>query len=360
MAHNGPDRPTAVERARGALARGLSRLPGSVQRLLSGRPPRRIDGETLDPMLQLLAAVRPGRDRARDILDRPLEGRSRLRREILSVSGDPTPVAAVRDLDVRGATGGLPARLYLPEDFPRPGPLLVYYHGGGFVGGDRDTHDECCRLLAKHAGHAVLSVEYRLAPEHRFPAAVDDAIAAFEWAVREADSLGADPARVSVGGDSAGGNLAAAVAQAGLRSGRQPAAQLLIYPPTDQPTPRPSHELFNERLILSLGERNAYHEQYAGRAGADPADPRLSPLRAESLRGLAPALVVIAHFDVLRDEGEAYAAALTAAGVRCEVQREKSLGHGFVNLTTVCPRAHAAVIETAERWRRFTGGVSGP
>jgi acetyl esterase len=328
-----------------------------VQVILSGGRLRRIDGQTLDPMIQLLVSVRRGGDRAADILDRPLLGRHRLRREILSIQGDPTPVGEVRDLEVTGAVGPLAGRLYLPAARPAPVPLLVYYHGGGFVTGDLDTHDEPCRLLAAHSGSAVLSIDYRLAPEHRFPAAVDDSLAAFEWALAHAASLGCDPARVSVGGDSAGGNLAAVVSQLAHARGRAPAAQLLIYPPTDHPTPRPSHTLFNERLILSLGERNAYHEQYSGRAGADPADPRLSPLLAASLRGLPPAFVVIAHFDVLRDEGEAYAAALQAAGVRCEVQREPTLGHGFVNLTPVCPRALDAVIDMAERWRSFAGGT---
>jgi acetyl esterase len=348
--------PTLADLARGRLARVLSALPPGAQLRLAGGSPRRIDGQTLDPMLQLLLTLRPGGDRARAILDRPLEGRDRLRRDILSVQGHRSPVREVRELEVSGAAGLLRARLYLPEDSAEPPPLLVFYHGGGFVGGDLDTHDEPCRILAHHAGHAVLSVAYRLAPEHRFPAAVDDALAAFEWAAVNARSLGLDPARVAVGGDSAGGNLAAVVAQLGSARGRPPAAQLLIYPPTDQPTPRPSHRLFDEGLILSLSERNAFHEQYAGRAGADAADPRLSPLRAESLRGLPPALVVIAHFDVLRDEAEAYAAALQAAGVRCETHREPALGHGFINITEVCRTARRATVEMATRWRDFADG----
>ncbi len=322
-----PVRPTVLDRVRGLSARGLSRLPSTWQRRLSGRPARIVEGATLDPTLELILAVARPTDRTRDILERPLEGRDRLRRDLLSIEGKRTPVREVRALEVNGGAGSLAARLYVPQRAGGPMPLLVYYHGGGFVGGDLDTHDEPCRMLARYAGHAVLSVAYRLAPEHRFPAAVEDALAAFEWAVEHADSLGCDAQRVAVGGDSAGGNLAAVVSQLATAKGRAPSGQLLIYPPTDRSTPRPSHQLFSAGLFLSLGERNAYHEQYAGRAGADPLDPRVSPLHAPGLRGLPPALVVIAHFDVLRDEGAAYAAALQGAGVPCPVLREPTLAH---------------------------------
>jgi acetyl esterase len=340
--------PTVIDRLRGRAARVLARLPGPFQVVLSGRPPVVRDGQRLDPAMQLLGVIGRRRDGAAAIAQRPVAFRQRLRRDVLSVQGPPTPVAAVRGLTVAGADGPLPARLYLPDP---PSPrLLVFYHGGGFVGGDLDTHDEPCRLLCRHGRTAVLSVAYRLAPEHRFPAAVDDAITAFRWAVAHAAGLGADVGRVAVGGDSAGANLAAAVAQACRHDGRPPAGQLLIYPPTDQPTSRPSHALFGEGPFLTLAERNAFHEQYAGRAGAHPADPRLSPLRAPDLAGVAPALVVIAGFDVLRDEGEAYAAALAAAGVPCAVHREPALPHGFINLTGVSGAARRAMVAVAAAW----------
>jgi acetyl esterase len=348
-----------VDLIRGRLARGASHLPAGLQLRLSGGPARTIDGATLDPALQLILAVARPADRAQDILDRPLLGRDRLRRDLLSIEGKPTPVREVQSLEIGSGAGHRPGRLYLPEGQRASLPLLVYYHGGGFVGGDLDTHDEPCRMLAHHAGTAVLGVDYRLAPEHRFPAAVDDSLAAFEWAVQYAERLGCDPRRVSVGGDSAGGNLAAVVSQLATAKGTPPAGQLLIYPPTDRSTPRPSHELFTGGLFLSIGERNAYHEQYAGRTGADPRDPRISPLCTRNLRGLPSALVVIAHFDVLRDEGEAYAAALTAAGVPCRVQREPTLGHGFVNLTRVCRAAQDAVVRMAMVWREISSRQPG-
>jgi len=345
--------PTAADRLIGRLGRALAKLPRPLQRLLGG-PPRVIDGQTLDRTLQLVLAVRPLEDRAAAILERPAEARNRLRRDVLSIRGRPTAVDEVRPLDV----AGLAARFYRPATGPLP--LLVYYHGGGFLAGDLDTHDEPCRLLARHSGQAILSVAYRLAPEHRFPAAVDDAVASFQWALAHAGSLGCDPARVAVGGDSAGANLAAVVAQWGTRLGTPPAAALLIYPPTDEITPRPSHRLFDSGLILSTAERKAYFEQYAGRAGADPADLRISPLRATSWTGHPPTLVAVAGFDVLRDEGEAYAAALDVAGIRCVVHRAPGLTHGYINLTEVCPAARDALVTLAKAFTDLSSTVQPP
>ena len=230
-------------------------------------------------------------------------------------------------------------------------PLTVYLHGGGYTQGDLDTHDEPCRLLCREAGHAVLSVAYRLAPEAPFPAAVEDAEAAFRWARENAARLGLDAARVAVGGDSAGGALAAATAQA-TRGRGGPVAQLLVYPSTDHPTWRPSRALF-DGYVLPDALRRAYFDVYT--QGADGADPRISPLRGR-LDGLAPALVVTAGFDVLRDEGEAYARALRDAGGVAELYRQASLPHGFVNLTHASRAARRATVAVARRWRRLVAG----
>ncbi|MBS1242045.1 MAG: Esterase/lipase, partial [Gemmatimonadetes bacterium] len=200
--------PTFIERLRGVLARRLVRLPNGLQILLSGQPPIEVDGQTLDTATQLLLALRPARQGLMD--SGVAESRARLRREVLSIRGALTPVSAVRDLTIDGRAGPLAARHYVP-DAPERAPLLVFYHGGGFVIGDLDTHDETCRLLCRHAGQHVLSVAYRLAPEHPFPAPLDDAVAAFQWGAAHAAELGADPARVSVGGDSAGATLSAVV-----------------------------------------------------------------------------------------------------------------------------------------------------
>lgn len=195
--------------------------------------------------------------------------------------------------------------------------------------GDVDTHDEACRILCRYATQHVLSVEYRLAPERPFPAAVEDAEAAFRWAQAHAVELGADPDRVGVGGDSAGANLAAVVAQQTSRA-RPPVAQLLVHPPIDRTVARPSQALF-DGYFLSVADRDAFSEHYYVRAGASADDPRISLLLAPNLSGLAPALVVTAGFDVLRDEGEAYAEALSSAGTVCVLHREPSMAHGFIS-----------------------------
>ena len=339
--------PGLQRRLSGAAARGLGLLPEAAVQRLAGAPVE-IDGQRLDPHVQLILALEPDAMSAASFRAAPLKARHRLRRDVLALSAGRTAVGSVEDLTVDGATGPLQARLYRPAEAAEA--LVVFFHGGGFVEGDLDTHDEPCRLLCRHAGHAVLSVDYRLAPEHPFPAAVDDALAAFRWA--QAARVGAGP--VCVGGDSAGGNLAAVVAQR-ARADRPPAAQLLIYPATDTPTDRASRHLF-DGFLLPDDIRRAFFEVYTA-GGGDPEDPRLSPLLAEHLDGLAPALVLTAGFDVLRDEGEAYAHALEAAGVPTELFRAASLPHGFINLTPAVPAARRETIAAARQWRRFVGGI---
>jgi acetyl esterase len=339
--------PTRAERFEGRAARLLDRAPAAIRLLLSRRSRVRIDGQTLDPTLQLAAALRPQHDRGREIREHPLRARAALRRDALAFRGPSTPVGAVRDLTVEGAAGPLDARLYTPVGADCP-PLLVYFHGGGFSQGDLDTHDEPCRILCREAGHVVLSVAYRLAPEHRFPAAAEDACAAFRWAQAHADALGANPARIGAGGDSAGGTLAAVAAQA-FRDDRPPVGQLLIYPSTDTPTDRPSRHRF-DGFFLPDASRAAYHHVYTEGTGTDERDPRLSPIYGD-LAGLAPALLVTAGFDVLRDEGEAYADALREAGSPVEAYREPSLVHGFVNMTGFSRAARRATVALAHRWR---------
>ena len=289
--------PTFVERVRGVAARGIGRLPSGVLARLAGSPVD-IDGQRLDPMLQFTLGLRPKRGAAPLTVGDPAAARARFRREILSVQGNPTPVAAVRDLQVDGADGPLDARLYSPADAPADAPLLVFYHGGGYTLGDLDTHDEPCRLLCRYGAQHVLSVAYRLAPEHPFPAPDDDTFAAFRWAQAHAAEIGASG--VAVGGDSAGANLAAGVAQRSADD-RSPTGQLLFYPPTDETATYPSHTLF-DGYFLSREDKRAFAERYYGADDALRRDPRISPLLG-ARAGLAPALVVTAGFDVLRDEG---------------------------------------------------------
>jgi cation diffusion facilitator CzcD-associated flavoprotein CzcO/acetyl esterase/lipase len=344
--------PTAEDRALGLAARAAARLPEAAQVALAGRPPPEVDGQRLDPAVHLALALHPRPNTVPLVRHDPGAARAGYRRDVLALTGTPTRVGAVRDLTVDGGAGLLDARLYTPAHTDGPPPLVVYLHGGGFVEGDLDTHDEVCRLLCRQAGHAVLSVAYRLAPEHPFPAAFDDAVAVFRWAQREAARLGADPDRVAVGGDSAGGNLAAGVAQA-TRDDAPPAAQLLLYPATDHPGTYASRRLF-DGYLLPDPLREAFFDVYT--QGAVPADdPRVSPIYGR-LDGLAPAFVLTAGFDVLRDEGEAYARVLEAAGTPTALYRQASLPHGFLHLAPISRGAERATVAAFRRWRRFVAG----
>ena len=340
------------------VARALGRLPAGVQVRLSGEPPVRVDELTLDPHVQIVRALRRRRGVPGLCEPSPEAGRARYRRESLVFRGPPTPVGTVRDFEIPGGAGPVRVRHYAPPSTESPRPLTVYLHGGGFVIGDLDTHDEPCRILCRHGAAHVLSVEYRLAPEHPFPAGLDDARAALRWARAHAAALGADSARVAIGGDSAGGNLAAVAARLATDEGRPPFAQLLIYPATDSETPRPSQALFGDGYFLSQADRDAFSRYYLEGTGIDGADPRVSPLHAD-LSGLPPALVVTAGFDMLRDEGEAYAEALRAAGSPARLLRVPGMGHGFIHMTGVTPAARAAMIQVARDWRALLDDVGG-
>ncbi len=338
------------DRARYFAVRAMAHLPDRMKIWLSGTPPVIVDGQRLDAQLQLLLSFRR-RLRVPGLVEPTVAaGRARYRRETLAFRGPVTKVAAVRDLEIASAGGPLRARHYAPDDGPAA-HLTVYFHGGGFVIGDLDTHDQPCRILCHYAGIHVLSVEYRLAPEHPFPAALEDAAAALGWAQANTAMLGADPTCVSIGGDSAGANLSAVVSCLTSR-GKPPLAQLLIYPPTDGITPRRSYELFGEGFFLSAKDCNAFGRYYAGTDTRDgDGDPRRSPLRASDLSNLPPTLVITAGFDLLRDEGEAYAQALASAGTVTRLQKHPSLGHGFIHLTGVCPAARQAMVDIAREWR---------
>lgn len=343
------------ERLQGMAARALCRLPAWMQVRLAGGRPVVIDGQTLSPQVQLLLAIRARLSGDETYPASPAEARVRFRQEMRVACGTKTRVGNVKDFEIPGAEGALAVRHYAPEAKDDRRALLVYLHGGGFVIGDLETHDETCRLLCLHARTHVLAVDYRLAPEHPFPAAVEDAVAALRWAQANADALGADPTRVSIGGDSAGGNLSAVAARLASIEGAPPAAQLLVYPATDAQAPHPSKELFDVGFFLSCADCDTFYRRYTRGTNARDDDPRLSPLRAQDHLKLPPALVVTAGFDVLRDEGEAYAAKLRAAGTTVHARRFDALGHGFVNTTGISPAAHLAVVEIARDWLKLTG-----
>ena len=324
------------------------RLGPRTQRALFGAPPH-LDGQDLAPDMHALLKLAEWSGERSVTGDGSVErARAENRLGASVVSGPPRPMARVEPFAVPGPAGEIPARLYVARGAPSPPqPLLVYFHGGGWVIGDLDTHDGACRFLAEHGGCRVLSVGYRLAPEHPFPAPVEDAVAAFAWAAEHAGKLGADPERIAVGGDSAGGNLAAAVClQARDADGPQPAMQLLLYPPTDAAGGQGSRDLFAEGFLLTRGDMDWFEAHYLP-DGCDHEDPRVSMMRAKDVSDLPPAYVATAGFDPLRDEGETYAKRMSEAGVKVALQRHPGLIHGFANLTAICPSARAAMLEAA-------------
>lgn len=319
-------------------------------RLAAGGRSLTVEGNTLDPMLQLLrigqrtmglqGLVDGGVDQARTYV-----------RSTARVMDGADIGVEVENLTIPGPAGPIPARHYRPAD-SQGAPLLVYIHGGGFVIADLDVYDGVCRLIARDAGVHVLSVDYRLAPEHKAPAALDDSYAAYRWAAAHADELGADPNRVAVGGDSAGGNLAAGVCLR-ARDDRSrddnaptPFLQLLIYPMVDATGSTRSETLFGSGFFLTERDIAWFVDKYLGGSGLEPTDPRVSPRFAEDLSGLPLALVVTAGFDPLRDQGDDYAYALRAAGVPVDHRRLGSMTHMFINYALLgggCARAMAEV-----------------
>ena len=247
------------------------------------------------------------------------------------------PVGSIENRTVPGGAGEVPARVYRPET-PGPHPTIVFFHGGGFVIGDLDTHDDHGRLLCHEVDAVVLSVEYRLAPETPFPGGYEDCLAAALWAVEHVDELGGDASRVAVAGDSAGGNLSAAVTLGARDAGVQLAAQLLLYPGVDfvESEDHPSRVENAEGYFLTADDMAWFRDHYMSDA-AHKSDPHASVLRAPDLSGLPPAVVATAEYDPLRDEGEAYAAALDKAGVPVTVRRFDGLIHGFFGLGHVSP-----------------------
>src|SRR3989454_1752326 len=237
-------------------------------------------------------------------------------RTMVSIMDAPAPaVPRVEDIRIPGPAGPLGARVYDPAGpSASPRPVVAYFHGGGWVQGDLETHHGLCARLALRSGALVVAVDYRLAPEHKFPAAVEDCLAVYRWLRAHAGELGGDPARVGLAGDSAGGNLSAVVSQLSARAGGVPTCQVLIYPAVDYALDTPSHRELEEAHVIPRDRILWYMEQYL-RGEADREDPRAAPLRANDLAGQPPTLVITAGFDPLRDEGLAYADRLRAAGV---------------------------------------------
>jgi acetyl esterase len=269
-------------------------------------------------------------------------------------AGDAPPVAHVEDRVVAGPHGDIPVRVYRPSDEPDL-PLFVWLHGGGWTLGSVDIHDPITRTLANGAGCIVVSVDYRLAPERPFPAPLDDAWAALRWVGEHAVDLGGDPARLAVGGDSAGGNLSAVCALLARDAGApRLALQVLVYPVTDHGFATGSYRDNGEGYLLEAKQMQWFYDCYT-RGGADPNDWRISPLRAPSHAGVAPAMVVTAEFDPLRDEGNAYARALETAGVPTELREYPGMIHAFFGLPVAFDDAKVAFDDVVRALRTAFG-----
>jgi acetyl esterase/lipase len=327
------------------ILKALMSLPSPVLRAMSGGGTVYRGGRTLDPRFQFLASA-AARMPSMTTLS-PDEARAASAKGLAAMSGPAEPGVRNESLSIDGQDGPIRLRAYRPADQDGAAPLIVFAHFGGGVIGDLETCHAFCGILARIARTAVLSVDYRLAPDHRFPAGLDDVLAAFRWGRDNAARFGALPGTAAIGGDSMGGNFAAVVAQEMQRTGEaQPALQLLIYPAVDVASETPSMTTYADAYPLSRPIMDWFMGHYIG-ADADPADPRLSPDRTADLSGLAPAVVVTAGFDPLVDQGEAYAKRLIAAGVATTYRCYDSLAHGFTAFTGAVPAADVACREIA-------------
>lgn len=329
----------------------LGKAPDRLQTLVGGRRVNRA-GAALEPEVAAglrLIDARPDSD----FTDLPVdEARRRVDEEAGLFGGKRLPMATVEEISIPSFDGPIPGRLYRADagDADR---LLVYFHGGGWVVGSLDSVESVCRFLATYAGVSVLSVDYRLAPEHPFPAAIQDATTAFMFAASRAAEWGHDARKIAVGGDSAGGNMAAVLCQQLRAAAVRPAFQLLFFPLTDMVSHGPSYEEFADGFFLTQKQVDWYRNHYLG--DADPSDPRVSPLLAEDVSDLPPAYVAVAGFDPLRDEGEAYARRMAEAGVPVALRRHDGLIHAFVNSTGVGRSGREAMLEACGALRMGIG-----
>ncbi len=269
---------------------------------------------------------------------------------LAAMQDSPEPVAGVEDRTLPGPGGDIPVRIYTPAG-KEPLPVLLYFHGGGWVLGDIEASDPLCRTLANNTGCIIISVDYRLAPEHPFPAAVDDAYYATQWVAANSAGFGGDPSRIAVCGDSAGGNLTAVVCQIARDRGEPVIRfQLLIYPATDAACDTPSYGENGDGYFLTKAAMQWFWRHYL-KNNADRNHPHASPLRASNFSGLPPALVITAEFDPLRDEGEQYAERMRAAGTPVQLTRYDGMIHGFFAMSGVIDRGKTAIRQSAEALR---------
>jgi len=324
------------------LVKILASIPDGIFNMLyAGRRIRR-DGQIINAKAQFLCKIS---DKQTIPLEQETIEGTRLQLEGMSglLSGPEIPLKTVEDFEIPGPSGTISVRLYKSENCPDMAPVLIGYHGGGFVRGSIKSHDGLFRRFASYGDFAVLSVDYSLAPEHQYPAAVDDAYAVLRWVQSNGAEKGLDTTQIAVGGDSSGGNLAAVAAQDAKRAGTpQPVFQLLLYPTTDANFVAKSHEIFSDGFFLTGERMRWYRDNYLPSSDARN-EVRASPGLEDDLTGLAPALIITAGFDPLRDEAEDYARKLKAAGVPMGMIRYEGMVHGFMSLTGLLKDGEAAI-----------------
>jgi acetyl esterase len=339
--------------ARRALLTHLDWWSGVLPEAWTGTPTNDL-GETLAPTLHWLRKLRALVNPAGLPLHDVSLARSQFKADVLSlVASPPVQVGEVRELTIPGPSGGaMRCRHYRAADAQSLPVLVVYLHGGGFVLGDLDTHDDACRRLCLASGLQILSIDYRLAPEHPFPAAFDDAMAALRWAQHHASDFGVHPSAVAVAGDSAGGTLAAAIAQAAHVEGAAPLAQLLLYCGFDRGPTLASHRHFGQGYFLSAADRDWFYRYYLDGDESLALDPRVSPARYCEPGPLPPAVVVTCGFDMLRDEGIAYVEHRAQRGDEVVHLHQGSLGHAFLQLAGVSAISREAIHQSGQAFRQ--------
>lgn len=333
----------------------LARLPDGVVATLAGAPTE-IRGRRLDPRIQMVAKSQAGATPLHELT--PAQAREIAGADLAIASGPPLPMERIERRVLPGPAGDIPVRIHHPPGLQGPRPLLLYFHQGGYVIGDLDWCETFCTVLARGARCRVMSVDYRLGPEHRFPAAQEDAFAAVRWARRHAGEVDGDPERLAVAGDSAGGGLAAAICHELRRRGEpQPMLQMLIYPWLVAYADNDAYRDFASSYPLTPAALQWFLSHHLN-DDSERDDPRLSPLLEKDFTGLAPAVVATAGFDPLCDEGDAYAKKLDEAGVPVTHRCYESLCHSFTSLRGAVPSAARALDELARDVERaFTRGA---
>ncbi|MEH6402975.1 MAG: alpha/beta hydrolase [Sneathiella sp.] len=324
------------------LVKILSSIPDGIFNLLYAGRRIRKDGQVINAKAQLLCRIV---DKQSVPLEEETVENTRLQLEQLSgmLAGPEVPLKSVENFEIPGPNGAIPVRLYKSANCPALAPVLIGFHGGGFIRGSISSHDGLFRRFASYGDFAVLSVDYSLAPEHKYPAAVDDAYAVLRWTQSNGAEKGLDTTKIAVGGDSSGGNLAAVAVQDAKRAGTpQPVFQLLLYPTTDANFDAKSHETYADGFFLTGERMRWYRDHYLPTSDARN-EVRASPGLENDLSGLAPALIITAGFDPLRDEAEEYAKKLKSAGVPMGMIRYEGMVHGFMSLTGLLKDGEAAI-----------------